>query len=79
VPAIRALRDQAERSRRQELDRALKALERGDDARLVIQRLSEALTNKLMHPPTHALTSAQDGERESLLQALSRIYRIDRD
>jgi glutamyl-tRNA reductase len=79
VPAIRALRDQAERSRRQELDRALKALERGDDARLVIQRLSEALTNKLMHPPTHALTSAQDGERESLLQALSRIYRIDRE
>jgi glutamyl-tRNA reductase len=45
----------------------------------VIQRLSEALTNKLMHPPTHALTSAQDGERESLLQALSRIYRIDRE
>jgi glutamyl-tRNA reductase len=79
VPAIRALRDQAERSRRQELERALKSLERGDDARLVLERLSEALTNKLMHPPTQALTSAAESERESLLQALARIYRLHRE
>jgi len=76
VPAIRALRDHAERSRRQELERALKGLERGDDPRLVIERLSEGLTNKLMHGPTHALTAARDEERQALLEAIGRIYRI---
>src|SRR5690606_700447 len=40
VPTIRALRDQAERNRRHELERALKALEHGEDARKVIERLS---------------------------------------
>ena len=79
VPAIRALRDQAERSRRLELERALKALERGDDARKVIERMSEALTNKLMHGPTHALNAASDAEREQLLQTLARIYQIHRE
>ena len=79
VPAIRALRDQAERSRRHELERALKALERGDDARKVLERMSEALTNKLMHPPTHALNSASDAERDELLRMLSRLYQIHRE
>ena len=79
VPAIRALRDQAERSRRYELERALKALERGEDARKVVERLSEALTNKLMHPPTRALNTASDAERETLLQTLARIYQIPRE
>ncbi|MPZ47411.1 MAG: glutamyl-tRNA reductase [Betaproteobacteria bacterium] len=79
VPAIRALRDQAERSRRHELERALKALERGEDARKVIERLSEALTNKLMHPPTHALNAASEAERETLAQTLARIYQIHRE
>jgi len=78
VPAIRALRDQAERSRRHELERALKALERGDDAREVLERMSEALTNKLMHAPTHALNSASPADRENLMQALARLYQIHR-
>jgi glutamyl-tRNA reductase len=79
VPAIRALRDQAERSRRHELERALKALERGEDARHVLERMSEALTNKLMHPPTRALNAASDTERETLVQTLARIYQIHRE
>ena len=78
VPAIRALRDQAERSRRNELERALKALERGDDARKVLERLSEALTNKLLHPPTQALNVATDAEREALIEMLARLYQIDK-
>ncbi|MCC6532093.1 MAG: glutamyl-tRNA reductase [Burkholderiales bacterium] len=79
VPAIRALRDQAERSRRHELERALKALERGEDARKVLERMSEALTNKLMHPPTHALNCASDAERDQLVQMLGRLYQIHRE
>src|SRR5690606_10652103 len=79
VPTIRALRDQAERSRRHELERALRALERGEDARKVMERLSEALTNKLLHGPTHALNAASDAERETLVRTLARIYQIRRE
>jgi glutamyl-tRNA reductase len=78
VPTIRALRDQAERSRRNELERAWKALERGDDARKVLEHLSEALTNKLLHPPTQALNAATDAERQALIETLARLYQIDK-
>jgi glutamyl-tRNA reductase len=56
VPLIRALREQADDTRRQELERALKALARGEDPAKVMEALSRALTNKLMHVPTEALT-----------------------
>lgn len=79
VPTIRALRDHAERNRRHELARALRSLGNGDDARKVLERLSEALTNKLMHGPTHALNTASDDEREQLVQTLSRLYQIPRE
>jgi len=55
VPLIRQLRDQAEEMRREELDRALKALARGEDAAAVLDSLSQGLTNKLLHAPTQAL------------------------
>jgi glutamyl-tRNA reductase len=56
VPLIRALRDEADAARREELERALKALERGENAAQVLEALSRKLTNKLMHGPTQALT-----------------------
>src|SRR5918999_733551 len=56
VPLIRALREQADAARRQELERALKALERGEDPAQVLEALSQTLTNKLMHGPTQALS-----------------------
>jgi glutamyl-tRNA reductase len=56
VPLIRALRDQADAARREELERALKALQRGEDPAAVLEELSRALTNKLMHGPTQALS-----------------------
>ena len=74
VPTIRALRDTAERSRRHELERALKALERGEDPRRVLESLSQALTNKFLHAPTQALNSAAEAEREQLTALLSRLY-----
>ena len=56
VPLIRQLRDQAEEARRHEVERALKALARGEDPASVVETLSRALTNKLMHGPTQALS-----------------------
>ena len=78
VPAIRALRDTAERARRHEIERALRRLARGDDPRLVIEYLSHGLTNKLLHAPTHALSHAAEGEREALATLLARLYQIPR-
>jgi len=77
VPTIRALRDQAERMRRHEVERAIKQLSRGDDPQKILEQLSHALTNKFLHAPTHALNAAEAKERESLVAALRRLHRVD--
>jgi len=70
VPLIRMLRDQAEAARRHEIERALKALQRGDSPAQVLEALSQGLTNKLMHVPTQALNDA------SLAELVARLYRL---
>src|SRR5260221_1315534 len=55
VPLIRQLLEHAEETRRQELDRARRALARGEDPTTVLESLSQGLTNKLLHAPTQAL------------------------
>ncbi|MFN0314918.1 MAG: glutamyl-tRNA reductase [Burkholderiales bacterium] len=76
VPTIRALRDQAERARRNEMSRAIKRLARGDAPEQVLEALSRSLTNKLIHPPTAALhqTPGQDEQRA----LVERIYQLNR-
>jgi glutamyl-tRNA reductase len=76
VPAIRALRDQGERVRRHELERAAKLLAKGEDAQRVLENLSQSLTNKLLHAPTQALNSADAAERNRVLELVSRIYQL---
>ena len=78
VPTIRALRDEAERARRHEVGRALRQLARGDAAQQVLEQLSHALTNKLLHGPTHALNHANDDDREQLVAMLRRLYQLKR-
>jgi glutamyl-tRNA reductase len=55
VPLIRALRDQAEETRREEVARALRSLSRGEAPEKVVEALSQGLKNKLLHAPTQAL------------------------
>jgi glutamyl-tRNA reductase len=76
VPMIRALRDQAERARRSQLERALRRLHRGEPAQQVLESLSQALTNKLLHAPTAALHDAKEAERDELIRACERIFSI---
>ena len=78
VPTIRALRDSAERARRHEVERALKRLAKGDDPKAVLESLSHALANKLLHPPTRALSHAREEDRGELAQLLARLYQIHR-
>jgi len=79
VPTIRALRDHAERLRRNEMERAAKALARGDDPAMVLEALSHGITNKLLHAPTAALHGAESEERERLETLLTRLYSIPRE
>jgi glutamyl-tRNA reductase len=76
VPVIRSLRDHGERLRRHELDKAHKALLRGDDPQAVLEAMSRALMNKLLHEPSHALNQAGDNEREHLARLVSRLYNL---
>ena len=47
---------------------------RGDDPAQVLEALPVQQTNKLLHPPTVALNQTRGGEREQLIDTLSRLY-----
>ena len=74
VPTIRALRDNAERVRRHEVERAVKLLSRGEDPQRVIEALSHGLTNKFLHGPTHVLNSTEGAARNDLASLLGRLF-----
>ena len=76
VPTIRALRDQGERFRRHELEHAKRLLAHGEDPTDVIEVLSRALTNKLMHAPSHALNHVHGEDRQQMEALLWRLYNI---
>jgi glutamyl-tRNA reductase len=77
VPTIRAMREQAERTRRHELARAARMLARGDDPAKVLEQLSHSLTNKFLHAPTQALNGVEADERAALVAALVRLYGVN--
>jgi glutamyl-tRNA reductase len=72
---IRHMHMQADALRRTELERAQKMLARGDDPAAVLEALSQSLTNKLIHGPTHALNRANSTERGTLIELLGGVYR----
>jgi glutamyl-tRNA reductase len=76
VPTIRALRDTAERTRRHEVEHALKLLAKGEDPQRVLEALSHGLTNKLMHGPTAALNQADGPNRHELADLIARLYHL---
>ncbi len=76
VPTILALRNHAERHRRHEIERAMRLLAKGEAAEKVLESLSNGLTNKFLHAPTHALNHADAKEREAFLDMVHRIYNL---
>ena len=73
MPLIRALRDGAERSRRHEVEHALKRLARGEAPEAVLEQLSQRLTNKFLHAPTQALGQSDAG-REEMHAVVRRLF-----
>ena len=78
VPLIRQLRESAEEARRHEVERALKALARGEDPKAILETLSHGLTNKLLHAPTQALHQG-DASQEHFTELVARLYHLARD
>ena len=76
APLVTRLREQADALRDEEMQRALKALEQGKSAAAVIEALSRALTNKLMHAPTVALSQAAPAERAQTAQLIQTLYKL---
>jgi len=76
VPVIRSLRDNAERQRRHEMEKALRLLAKGEAPEKVLESLSMGLINKFLHAPTQALNQAQSSERDAFLEAVHRIFRL---
>jgi glutamyl-tRNA reductase len=78
VPVIRSLRDAAERTRRHEMEHALKLLAKGESPESVIDQLSHRLTNKFLHSPTQALNQAE-GDRSELQALATRLFHLHPD
>ena len=76
VPTIKALRDQAEATRQAELEKALKLIQKGESPEKVLEALSNALTNKFLHAPSHALNQAHGDEHAKLENILKQLYQI---
>jgi glutamyl-tRNA reductase len=74
VPTIKALRDQVENMRQAELEKALKLIQKGEDPAKALDMLSQALSNKFLHAPSHALNLAEGDEHARLEQVLKQLY-----
>lgn len=74
---LRAFRDQAKHVQAAELERARKDLARGTDPDRVLERLSNGLTNKLIHAPTMAIREASADGRTDILDFMRRLYDVD--
>lgn len=79
VPAIRALRENAQALCEAELKRAERRLARGDDPQKVMAMLARGIANKFTHAPSDALKKAgHDGDAQ-LLDAARKLFDLGDD
>jgi glutamyl-tRNA reductase len=74
VPLIRALNHQAEEWQAAELTRARRLLAKGGDVDAVMQSLARGLSAKLMHGAMSELRGADDSHRETVSDAVARLF-----
>ena len=77
VATLRAFRDKADSIRESELQRAIKALEKGGSAAVVLESLARAITNKLIHSPSVQLKKASAEGRDELLQLTQELFELE--
>jgi len=74
VPLIQAITKQADDWRTGELQRARKALAKGEDVDAVLESLSRALTQKMLHGTLSELRAAEGEQRHRLADTVSRLF-----
>lgn len=77
VDTVKEYRSMAEKLRENELQRAQRALARGDDPRQVLTQLSRGITNKLIHAPTKGLKQASVDGRQDLINSARRLLGLE--
>ena len=70
LPIILTLQEQMEHYRSIEVDRALKLLKKGEKPSEVVEHISRALVNKIMHGPISALNEVSLADRDEIVRAL---------
>ena len=78
VDTIKAFRDSVETIRDAEVEKALVALERGQDSSEVINALARNLTNKLLHKPTTKLKQAGEEGCEDTINVTQALFGLDK-
>ncbi len=76
VATLKAFRGKADEIREAELERALKALEKGDQPEVVLQSLARSLTNKLIHSPSVQMKKASAEGKDELVALTRRLFEL---
>ncbi|MDH2927532.1 glutamyl-tRNA reductase [Lonepinella koalarum] len=76
---IRHYRENAEQTRQDLLEKALTALQQGENAEQIIQELSYKLMNKLIHPPTQAMSTMVKTGNSKGLRSFSQALGVERE
>lgn len=76
VETVMSLRQQAERLRDIELEKALRQLSNGKDTQEVLNNLARGLTNKLIHSPTVQLRKASAEGRDDYLEMAQDLFQL---
>lgn len=79
VATLRAFRDKADSIRDQELQRALKSLEKGESADAILESLARAITNKLIHAPSVQMKKASSEGRDELIRLTQELFDLGDD
>jgi len=74
VPTIKLLRDQTSLTQNQELEKAHKRIQAGDDPDRVLEMLAHNLTNKYLHEPSHRLRLAEMEGNVSLISVARKLF-----
>lgn len=63
--------------KREELEKALARLEKGQDPAEVLSQMANQLTNKILHTPSRQLRDAVSEGEQDLLSAIANLYQLD--
>ena len=79
VNTLKAFRKKAESIRTLELDKARKAILKGEDVQAIVENMARNLTSKLIHSPSVRMKRASAEGREELLKLVQELFELDED